>query len=427
MLDQRWFRAKARGASSLRTRRAAALDGELVHTLVEVDGELYQLPLGVRDHVPDNLEHAVITRRGDQAVYDATQDPELMSRLLTLIADDATVEGLRFTPENGVNLERGLRARPIGVEQSNTSIVFGDKYILKLYRQPEPGPNRDVDLHRALRAAGAKHIAAPLGVITDGDIVLGFLQEFLSNAVEGWATATASVRDLLAEGDLHADEVGGDFAGEAHRLGTAVAQVHTALAAASGTASATPEQISAEVDAMHGRLDTALAEVPQLAEDESLLRSAFDALRTLGAPLTVQQIHADLHLGQVLRTNDGWVLIDFEGEPAATPDQRRATRSPLRDVAGMLRSFDYAAFHLLAGDEADRQQTARAEEWSDRNRNAFCDGYAKVAEDPRTQETILRALELDKAVYEVRYEYHNRPDWLPIPLAAIRRWRPENR
>jgi maltokinase len=428
LVKQRWFRAKARGASAVRTLRTTELAEGLVHAMVSVDGEPYQLPLGVRADVPDHLEHTVIGRLGDTAVYDASQDPELMGVLLDLIADGATVSGLGFRTEPGGELERGLRARPIGVEQSNTSVVYGTQYILKLYRQPEPGPNRDVDLHRALRSAGVKHIAEPLGVITSdfgsGDTVLGFLQEFLPNSVEGWATATASVRDLLAEGDLHADEVGGDFAGEAHRLGAAVAEVHAALAEATGTTTLDRESLDAEVDAMQARLDAVLAEVPQLARDEATLRAAFDEVRGLSEPMVVQQVHGDLHLGQVLRSTAGWVLIDFEGEPAATPAQRTALRSPLRDVASMLFSFDFAALHLLSGEldrPESRQLFARATEWSDRNRAAFCDGYADVAGDPREHAVLLRAMELDTAVYEVGYEHHNRPDWLAIPLAAIRR------
>jgi maltokinase len=171
---------------------------------------------------------------------------------------------------------------------------------------------------------------------------------------------------------------------------------------------------------MHQRLDVVLAEVPTLAAEEDVLRTAFEAIRTLETQVPIHQIHGDLHLGQVLRTTTGWILIDFEGEPGATPEQRAIPRSPLRDVAGMLRSFDYAAFHLLPGDD-DRQRAARATEWSDRNRTAFCEGYAEIGEDPRDHAVLLRALELDKAVYEVRYEHHNRPDWAAIPLAAIQR------
>jgi len=355
-------------------------------------------------------------------VYDAPQDPELMGRLMDLLLSGQAGPDLRFEADPA--LTPGIRPRPIGVEQSNTSLVYGNA-ILKLYRQPTPGPNRDVDLHQAL--AGNSHIAAPLGVLTDeraDPVVLAFMQRFLPDAVEGWATATASVRDLLAEGDLHADEVGGDFAGEAGRLGVAVAEVHRALAEATGVSMVGQEALSAEVDAMHARLDVVLSEVPELAPEEQVLRTAFEAVRNIQTEVPIHQIHGDLHLGQVLRTTTGWLLIDFEGEPGATPEQRAVPRSPLRDVAGMLRSFDYAAFHLLPGNDDphdDRQRLARATEWSDRNRAAFCAGYAEVGEDPRNHQVLLRALELDKAVYEVRYEHHNRPDWAAIPLAAIQR------
>lgn len=423
LVGQRFFRTKGRAATSVRTVRSSVLiegDPALVHAMVSVDGgDPYQLLLGLREDVQDHLTHAVIGELDGRTVYDAPQDPDLMAALLDAIGSGDSVAGLRFDAYEP--LDRGARPRQIGVEQSNTSLVFGQT-IMKLYRQPEPGGSRDVQLHRAL--VGSPHIAAPLGVLTDEraepPVVLAFLQRFLPDAVEGWAMATASVRDLLAEGDLHADEVGGDFAGEAGRLGTAVAEVHAALAAATGQQTVGPERLTAEVDAMHARLDVVLAEVPALAPEEAVLRAAFEDVRTLSNPVPIHQIHGDLHLGQVLRATTGWILIDFEGEPGATPAQRAVPRSPLRDVAAMLRSFDYAAFHLLPGDD-DRQRATRATEWSDRNREAFCAGYAEVGEDPREQSVLLRALELDKAVYEVRYEHHNRPDWAAIPLAAIQR------
>jgi maltokinase len=430
LVGQRFFRTKGREATSVRTVRSSVViegDPMLVHAMVSVDGgDPYQLLFGLRAELPDHLTQAVIGELDGRTVYDAPQDPDLMATLLDELVAGGPVAGLRFEADQPI--ERGVRPRAIGVEQSNTSLVFGQG-ILKLYRQPEPGGSRDVDLHRAL--AGNPHIAAPMGVLTDerdAPVTLGFLQRFLPDAVEGWAMATASVRDLLAEGDLHADEVGGDFAGEAGRLGAAVAEVHTALAAATGMQTVGPAGLAAEVDAMHARLDVVLSEVPSLAEEEDVLRAAFDDVRALTNPVPIHQIHGDLHLGQVLRTTTGWVLIDFEGEPGATPEQRAIPRSPLRDVAGMLRSFDYAAFHLLPGSSSDdrdrdddRQRAARATEWSNRNREAFCAGYAEIGEDPREQSVLLRALELDKAVYEVRYEHHNRPDWAAIPLAAIQR------
>jgi maltokinase len=423
LVGQRFFRTKGREATAVETVRSSVLiegDPALVHAMVSVDGgDPYQLLFGIRGHLPDHLAHTVIGELDGRTVYDAPQDADLMSALLDLLLSQESVGGLRFEVDRPV--ETGVRPRPVGVEQSNTSLVFGQG-ILKLYRQPEVGRNRDVELHRAL--AGNPHIATPLGVLTDErgptPVVLAFLQKFLPDAVEGWATATASVRDLLAEGDLHADEVGGDFAGESGRLGTAVAEVHAALAEATGRRTVDPAELAAEVDAMHARLDVVLSEIPALVSEEATLRSAFEDVRGLTTPVPIHQIHGDLHLGQVLRTTTGWVLIDFEGEPGATPEQRAVPRSPLRDVAGMLRSFDYAAFHLLPGDE-DRQRAARATEWADRNRDAFCAGYAEAGEDPRGQAVLLRALELDKAVYEVRYEHHNRPDWLAIPLAAIQR------
>jgi maltokinase len=234
--------------------------------------------------------------------------------------------------------------------------------------------------------------------------------------------ATTSVRDFMAERDLPPEELGGDFAGEAYRLGEAVATVHTDLVRALGTEPADAAELERTVDAMLERLDRVVTDVPELSDHTPGLREAFRAVGDVATPISMQYVHGDLHLGQVLRTINGWLILDFEGEPASSIAERSALRSPLRDVAGMLRSFDYAAQQLLVGQPDDPERTTRAMSWAQRNRTAFCDGYAHAADhDPREEVSLLRAFELDKAVYEVAYEKANRPDWLTVPLSSITR------
>jgi maltokinase len=226
----------------------------------------------------------------------------------------------------------------------------------------------------------------------------------------------------MAEADLHADEAGGDFAGEAHRLGVAVAEVHADLAVGFGTREATADQLRARARAMQERLDRAVVIVPELEQVRAGLTEVFGAVASLTDSVTIQRVHGDLHLGQALRTVYRWVLIDFEGEPMAAMGARRELDSPLRDIAGMLRSFEYAGHHRIIEVGYDPQLSYRAAEWSTRNRDAFCIGYAAGAgADPRTHDVLLRAFEADKAVYEAVYEARNRPAWLPIPLASLTR------
>ena len=202
----------------------------------------------------------------------------------------------------------------------------------------------------------------------------------------------------------------------------ATASVHETLRQALPSAMAGADEIAGATRQLHERLDRALSIVPDLEPYADALRASYDAVAGLTEPVPVQRVHGDFHLGQVLRTQSGWVLLDFEGEPARPLAERTALMSPLRDVAGMLRSYDYAARHLLADRSGDAQLAYRAAEWAERNRQAFCDGYARAAgTDPRDASVLLRAFELDKAVYEVVYEARNRPAWLPIPLGSIER------
>ncbi|MGI9162094.1 MAG: maltokinase N-terminal cap-like domain-containing protein [Mycobacterium sp.] len=283
-------------------------------------------------------------------------------------------------------------ARVIGSEQSNTSVVLGEQVILKLFRRVAVGVNPDVELNRILGAAGNPHVARLVGSyeIAEGgeSRALAIASQYCTGAVDGWTMATA--------GDLGADE--------SYRLGEAVASVHGDLATALGTWVAT-----VPVDRMRARLTVAVDSVPQLSDFASAIEERYAAVA--GTPMTVQRVHGDLHLGQVLRTPEAWLLIDFEGEPEQPLSQRRQPDSPLRDVAGMVRSFSYAS-SCAAADHAV----------ADRNSAAFCDGYAaRSGADPRLHADVLTAYELDRAVYEARYEARHRPDWLHIPLRCIAR------
>ncbi|NLU84881.1 phosphotransferase [Rhodococcus sp. HNM0569] len=426
---QRWFAAKGAELTATRimVRETLSRGDEPVvdHIVVRTEftdhaPQLYQVPLGFRDTLPPELgQWALSDPVGrDVVAYDALRDPATLAVYARALSEQRAVATVRVRTVDDTPVHVEPYGHALGAEQSNTSVVLGGTLLLKVFRLLAAGVNPDVELHLALGRAESPCVARVHAWIEadvdGGTTTLAMVQDFEKNAADGWTTALGSVRDLMLEADLYADEVGTDFAAESHRMGAAVASVHATLARVLGTSTAHAVDIA---DGMRTRLEHALLVVPELAPLDSAIRARFDAVDTLGAVET-QRIHGDLHLGQVLRTPERWLLIDFEGEPAKSLAQRRAPDSPLRDVAGMLRSFDYAA-HFPVG-EPDLNREFRAREWSDRNSAAFCDGYAaEYGSDPRTHRVLLDACMLDKAVYEAAYEKRNRPHWIALPLAAV--------
>jgi maltokinase len=449
--SQRWFAGKGQGLRDLAIVADTELvsgDPELRHLIVAVSHntavDYYQILIGLRRRLPARLKHVRIGPSGDgRQVYDALHDADLTKPLLTGIADDAEIGSLRMRTIPGASFGTDRDSLVLGSEQSNTSLIYGEESILKVFRRLSPGPNPDLEVTTALHRLGSPQVAEPLGWIetrlAGAPTSLAILSRYLRLATDGWTLAATSVRDLYAavgdqndrdesdrdESDktaarVRAADVGGDFAGEARRLGIATAQVHSDLAAAFGTDELGKDALGELTERMYRKLDLAVAAVPELTKHVDMISDAYSELAKLSGPFPVQRVHGDYHLGQVLRTETGWVVLDFEGEPATPLAQRRARSSPLRDVAGMLRSFDYAARHQLIGHPGQAALSDAARDWVRRNASAFCVGYAEAGGlDPVANQVLLRALQLDKAVYEVLYEARHRPSWLPIPLDSL--------
>lgn len=454
MHTQRWYAHKGTGVPRVRLRGWAPLvvasDHLVVATVMgaaigtddpgnESAGPeaLYQVPLVLRrpegSNTPeDGAEIGVLAVPGGPLrVDDATKDPSGRTALLRLIADGAGAAGpdlrlaaralqgsaLQSPPADGtppLPLGPGAHSRLLSGEQSNTSMIFEAEsarpVIVKLFRVLQDGQNPDVALQAALTAAGSTRVPPVVG---EAHLVLGdlrahalFAQEFLPDVEDAWRTA---LREAVA---------GEDFSAAARRLGTTLAEVHRDLAAALGTVRTDQDVASAMVEQMRERLDEVAAQVPAVQQHRSTLEALQRRALEAAWP-AMQRIHGDLHLGQVLAApGRGWVLLDFEGEPLRPLAQRSRPDSPLRDVAGMLRSLDYAAGAVAL--EHGRDVT----NWSGRAREAFLAGYTHgagiSAEDPSLR-VLLAAFEADKAVYEALYEARNRPDWLPIPLGALER------
>jgi maltokinase len=419
---QRWYAGEGPPAS-VRLVEAGLLaelkegPGRLLWAVVEAEGADYQLVIADRPAVGDRLrghEEAFIAGLGDHVYYDATVDSEMALELLKVASSGA---------------ERADRARPLGVEQSNTSMVYEDRLILKLFRRLSVGPNPDAEVTAALAATGFSHVALPVLRWQRGGRDLAFGQQYLAGGTDGWALALTSLRDYYGAASSHAPVhpalSGGDFAAEVCRLGQVTGEMHLAMAEAFGVSEqGLGEQWAALVASIEARTRHL---VPELAEAAEPLLERLRAVQDLGPAV---RAHGDYHLGQVMRTDLGWYVLDFEGEPSRPLEERQRHTSVLKDVAGMLRSLNYAS-QFAVGERAESdpellQPFARA--WEDRNRAAFVRGYkdCKGTEDllppvPDDRGAVRAAFEVDKALYELAYEQAFRPDWAPIPRAALQR------
>ena len=439
IVAQRWFGSKAREVAHIDVAECIPLREEvpqLALALVEArfgEGthETYQVPLGLRP-VDEGWSDRVIGEADGWTIYDALADPaagrELLHRMRSGGVETVEEGTLRFRWAASAGAEQGgtVDVRPVGVEQSNSSIVFGDALILKAFRRVEPGINPELELLRFLSERGFANIAALAGWYEfEGrfiDATLGILQEYLAGARDGWE---------LALEELAADPEG--LLGRLRTLGQVTGELHTALGSDNSHPDFAPDEpsqealslLTADVDEQIERIFLDLPEtdaVEPIAGRGQDVRERLQAMSHIGAGGRVIRTHGDYHLGQTMLSDRGWVILDFEGEPARPLAERRLKRSPLRDVAGMLRSFSYAAAgaRLLRGVDVP-------DDWEDRARAVFLEGYFDRAEPsllppgeaPTNQ--LLSVFELEKAVYELRYELNNRPDWVSIPVAGILR------
>ena len=413
IVGRRWFGGKARKVSAWKVNDIGSAGTGCIAE-VEVtyaDGrEVYAVPLAWGDCGCDT---ASIASRDGRVLCDATATAEFREWLFRALEPGAALPRLFPT---GVVPE----SRVLTVEQSNTSIIYGGKLFVKLYRRLVKGPNPDAEVTRYLsEIAGFAYVPAFGGAVTWRGAALALAVEYAPNEGDAWPLALAAAREFFTSGEM------GVWLGRAALLGKRTGEMHSALLRGNGDEFA-PEPFTAldleslerGVTHLESATRAALAErteslppsAAQLARN-FLARPARAIFCELPESTVKTRTHGDYHLGQVLWTGTDFVIIDFEGEPSRTLAERRAKRSPLRDVAGMLRSFHYAAYAAGGGDTA--------EQWVERSQVVFLDAWKQAAPELHAGLGLLPLFIEEKALYELAYEMNNRPDWIGIPLRAL--------
>ena len=449
---QRWYASKSRAVAGIEVVEGIVLREHpfLFIALAQTrfatgTHELYQLPLALRASgeptveraaseraaIAPIVEQAAIARTEGWTVYDALTEPErlleLMRRMDTGDEIEATEGRFSFHRADGLSdVSDDSTVRTMGVEQSNSSIVIDDQLVLKVFRKLEAGINPELEVLRFLTGRGFPNIAPLHGWYeyegTPLSATLGVAQQFLPDAVGGWELA---IERIETEPEWFLDQLGD--------LGWVTARLHTMLASDAGDPAFAPEEPSQEsLSLLTATVDEDIERIfLRLPDDEDVapiigrgqdVRERLAARSQIGVGGRVIRTHGDYHLGQTLYTPRGWVIIDFEGEPARPLPERRAKRSPLRDVASMMRSFAYvtSAVEILHGRKAPEDFEQRARErfltqyFAEIDQTLLPGGDAAVV-------NLLSIYELEKAIYELQYELDNRPDWVSIPVAGIRR------
>jgi maltose alpha-D-glucosyltransferase/alpha-amylase len=514
LVGRRWFRSKARRIKSVEIVDWVPIPGppteqrppetvgvlSLVHVdFVEGDPELYALPLAlapVEPGSPDShLPWSAIARlrgpTGERVLHDGVWDASVSKAIFECVARRRRLNGvagqllaaptLAFRKVRGPLDGRALEPTPVTAEQTNTSVVFGDRMLLKLFRKLEEGENPDIEVGRLLTDDGGMAKVPPMagwleyqGAGAARRMAVGILQGFVPNEGDAWRYTLDSVDSYLEEAltrhpEDHepplvrgaqllelaemeppplASDMIGPYLESARLLGRRTAELHLALSARYDRPEFAPEPftphyqrslyqssrslvsrtyrfIRANVDRMPQLVQIADLEPQILERLGSILATRIEAERT--------RIHGDYHLGQVLYTGRDFVIIDFEGEPDRPLSERRIKRSPLRDVAGMLRSFHYAAYTGLFGEPAGGMRPENPSflepwvlQWYQWVSAAFLRSYFDTAASasflPRRRvelEVLLDVLLLDKALYELRYEINNRPEWIALPIEGL--------
>ena len=438
---QRWFAGKARTPERFDVAEAFVVQADEAEVLVVLADVTYADGGAERYHMPlvaeaDAAPEAAVGTVAALHLVDAS----FVRGAAALLPQLALEARPRPTPSGATLVGHPVGANPpklgtprrLNAEQSNTSIALGDAHIFKIFRRLEFGTNPDVEISRALTEAGFPNTPAQRGAVElhlpDGNVIsLGVLNDFVAGARDAWELAVDEV------GAVVRGEASGDVLAGAADLGAVIAELHATLREAFGTRDATAADRGAWADAMRQQVEAVLETARRRAPDavaavvarRDELVAALGRLREDDTPAPLTRTHGDLHLGQVLLDGAGaWQILDFEGEPARPLTARRDLHAPLRDVAGMLRSFDYAAAAGSGGDLARVPEAAAR--WRDDARAAFIDAYLATAGKhgvlppaAHAVATQLDAFELDKAVYELGYELANRPDWVPIPVGGI--------